>query len=174
MPERTMETAPQKSQSTSSKSSSVEARGKIREGLWKFGPGSADVRRLPTAFVICLCGRCGYEQLAEVVAYIGRHWDPERQELVLDFTNVGVADPSGVRFLTQQLMKAASQGGTVSMVHAPLEARACYEDTWGQHRVHFVQDLAETLPPSSTSADGEGRSLSRSAVRAAGNAFFPV
>jgi len=124
--------------------------------------------------VICLCGRCGYEQLAEVVSYIRRHWNPGKQDLVLDFTNVGVADPSGVRYMTHQLMETTNQGGTVSMVHAPLEARSCFEGTWGQHRVHFVQDLAETLPPSSPSPTDEASSVSRSAVRAAGDAFFPV
>jgi hypothetical protein len=157
-----------------SKRSSASRKSKVREGLWKYGPGSADVRQLPSALVICLCGRCGYEQLAEVVSYIRRHWKPAKQGLILDFTNVGVADPSGVRFMTHQLMEATSQGGTVSMVHAPLEARSCFESTWGQHRVHFVQDLAETLPPSSPSSGKGSGALSGSAVRAAGNAFFPV
>jgi hypothetical protein len=159
---------------SSSRRAAASRGGKIREGLWKYGPGSADVRQLPSALVICLCGRCGYEQLAEVVAYIRRHWNPGKQGLVLDFTNVGVADPSGVRFMTHQLMEATSQGGTVSMVHAPLEARSCFESAWGQHRVQFVQELAETLPPSSPSGGDSEGSLSRSAVRAAGDAFFPV
>jgi len=143
----------------------------FQAGLWRYGPGTADVRQSVSNFVICLCGRCGYEPLAEVASYIRRHWKPEKQQLVVDFTNVGDADPSGVRFLVYQLVEAARRGGIVSLVHAPLEARACIKAIWGRHQVRFVQDLDEALPPSSTD---ERREPGTCSLRSAGDADTPL
>lgn len=120
--------------------------GVNQQTLWNDGQNTAHVQTVPRSLMLSLSGDCSYDHVVELCFYVGRHWKPRLERLVLDFTQLKSADSDGIHFLVSQLIRVASQSdGDIYLVRTPAEARSLLARTWGKPEIHSVQTLKEAL-----------------------------
>lgn len=124
----------------------LRPRFEIDETSWIYGLGAKRPRKATTALLIGISGSLGYDHMLELCAYIEKYWNPAKEHLVLDFSDLDCAAEEGVLYLMSYLYNAASGScGEIYLVRAPFEAEAFFQSVWGNRRVHLAEDIETAI-----------------------------
>jgi hypothetical protein len=95
----------------------------LQEILWNRDTGAATARSVPSVLVVRLAGPCTYPQFVKLSYYLARRWEPLKQRLLLDLSDMRSAEKEGVRFLIEHLRSATTRGGQVYFIRPQILSR---------------------------------------------------
>jgi hypothetical protein len=120
----------------------------LQEILWSRDSGAAIARSVPSVLVVRLSGPCTYPQFVKLSYYLARRWDPLKQRLLLDLSDMQSAEKEGVRFLLEHLRGATAKGGQVYFIRPQILSRRERNALSGD-RFRVAGDLNQCFLPES-------------------------
>jgi len=146
----------------------------LQEILWNRDSGAATARSVPSVLVVRLSGPCSYPQFVKLSYYLGRRWDPLKQRLLLDLSDMRSAEKDGVRFLIEHLRSATARGGQVYFIRPQILSRRERNSLTGDDKFRVARGLDQCFLPQSPADTPRTRRKPAREPASTGSAFLAL